>query len=80
MNRKRENKIEFTYHNIKFTKQTKGSSLAALYKEILNVGENIEFDVVGRFSIDMKCNKTPQVLVDDWIYYKSDKIQGFGFC
>lgn len=76
----KQNKIEFTYHNIKFTKQTKGSSLAALYKEILNVGENIEFDVVGRFSIDMKCNKTPQVLVDDWIYYKSDKIQGFGFC
>lgn len=76
----KQNKIEFTYHNIKFTKQTKGSSLAALYKEILDVGENIEFDVVGRFSIDMKCNKTPQVLVDDWIFYKSDKIQGFGFC
>lgn len=75
----KQNKIEFTYHNIKFTKQTKGSSLAVLYKEILDVGENIEFDVVGRFSVDVKCNKTPQVLVDDWIFYKSDKVQGFGF-
>lgn len=76
----KQNKIEFTYHNIKFTKQTKGSSLAALYKEILSLGENIKFNIVGRFSIDMKNNKSPQVLVDDWVFYKSEKVQGFGFC
>ena len=38
----KQNKIEFTYHNIKFTKQTKGSSLAKLYKEILSVGDNVK--------------------------------------
>lgn len=76
----KQNKIEFTYHNIKFTKQIKGSSLAALYKEILSVGENVQFDIVGRFSIDMKNNKCPQVLVEDWMFKKSDIVQGFGFC
>lgn len=75
----KQNKIEFEYHNIKFTKQTKGSSLAAVYKEILTIGENFEFDVVGRFTLDMKCNKTPQVLIEDWMFYKSDKVYGFCF-
>lgn len=74
----KQNRIEFKYHNIKFTKQTKGSSLAALYKEILSVGENINFTVVGRFSLDMKDNKCPQVIIEDLIYEKSDIIQGFG--
>lgn len=75
----KQNKIEFEYHNIKFTKQTKGSSLSGVFKEILSVGENIEFDIVGRFAIDVKNGKYAQVIVDDWIYRKSDKIQGFGF-
>lgn len=73
----KQNKIEFTYHNIKFLKQTKGSSLASSYKEIISVGDNIEFDIVGRFSIDYKSGKTAQVLVEDWMFYKSDKVQGF---
>lgn len=75
----KQNKIEFEYHNIKFTKQTKGSSLSSVFKEILSVGENIEFDVIGRFSIDYKSGKTAQVMIDDWIYRKSEKVQGFGF-
>ena len=33
----KQNKIEFAYHNIKFVKQTRGSSLASLYKEIMNL-------------------------------------------
>ena len=73
----RENKIEFTYHNIKFVKQTKGSSLASLYKEIISIGDNFEFDIVGRFSIDYKSGKAAQVLIEDWMFYKSDKVQGF---
>ena len=73
----KQNKIEFTYHNIKFIKQTKGSSLASLYKEIISIGDNFEFDIVGRFSIDYKSDKAAQVLVEDWMFYKSDKIQGF---
>lgn len=73
----KQNKIEFTYHNIKFVKQTKGSSLASLYKEIISIGDNFEFDIVGRFSIDYKSGKTAQVIVEDWMFYKSDKVQGF---
>lgn len=73
----KQNKIEFTYRNIKFVKQTKGSSLAPLYKEIISIGDNFEFDIVGRFSIDYKSGKAAQVLVEDWMFYKSDKVQGF---
>lgn len=73
----KQNKIEFTYHNIKFVKQTKGSSLASLYKEIISIGDNFEFDIVGRFSIDYKSGKVAQVIVEDWMFYKSDKVQGF---
>lgn len=74
----KQNRIEFAYHNIKFIKQTKGSSLAAQYKEIIDVGDNVEFDIVGRFSIDYK-TKSAQVLIDDWMFYKSDKVSGFAF-
>lgn len=74
----KQNKIEFKYHNIKFTKQTRGSSLTALYKEILEVGDNIKFTVVGRFSIDVRDNKCPQVIIEDLIFEKSDTVQGFG--
>lgn len=73
----KQNKIEFTYHNIKFVKQTKGSSLASLYKEIISIGDNFEFDIIGRFSIDYKSGKAAQVIVEDWMFYKSDKVQGF---
>lgn len=75
----KQNKIEFMYHNIKFTKQTKSRSLAKLYKEILSVGDNIEFDVVGRFGIDSKNGKCPQVIIEDMIFEKSNIEQRFGF-
>lgn len=75
----KQNKIEFTYHNIKFTKQTKGSSLSKLYKEILSVGDNVKFDIVGRFSIDTRNGKCPQVIIEDMIFEKSNQTQGFAF-
>ena len=75
----KQNKIEFTYHNIKFTKQTKGSSLAKLYKEILSVGDNVKFDIVGRFSIDTRNGKCPQVIIEDMVFEKSDQPQGYAF-
>lgn len=75
----KQNRIEFTYHNIKFVKQTKGSSLAALYKEIVSTGDNIKFDVVGRFTIDVKNGNVAQVMIDDLIFEKSDAAQGFAF-
>ncbi len=74
----KQNKIEFTYHNIKFTKQTKGSSLVKLFKEIISVGDNMKFDVIGRFSLDMRNNKCPQVIIEDMMFEKSDIKQGFG--
>ena len=40
-------------------------------------GDNFEFDIVGRFSIDYKSGKAAQVIVEDWMFYKSDKVQGF---
>lgn len=79
LNGARQNRIEFFYHNIKFIKQTKGSSLVKLYKEIISVGENIEFDIVGEFSIDKKTNKTPLVIIEDMTFKKSYIKQGFGF-
>lgn len=75
----KQNKIEFVYHNIKFVKQTRGSSLASLYKEIISIGDNFEFDIVGRFSIDYKSGKVAQVIVEDWMFYKSEKVSGFTF-
>ena len=75
----KQNKIEFAYHNIKFVKQTRGSSLASLYKEIISIGDNFEFDIVGRFSIDCKSGKVAQVIVEDWMFYKSEKVSGFTF-
>lgn len=75
----KQNKIEFTYHNIKFTKQTKGSSLSKLYKEILSVGENIKFDIIGRFSLDTRNGKSPQVIIEDMTFEKTYIQQGFGF-
>ena len=67
------------YHNIKFVKQIRGSSLASLYKEIISIGDNFEFDIVGRFSIDYKSGKVAQVIVEDWMFYKSEKVSGFTF-
>ena len=75
----KQNKIEFMYHNIKFTKQTKSRSLAKLYKDILSVGDNIKFDVVGRFGIDSKNGKCPQVIIEDMIFEKSNIEHRFGF-
>lgn len=75
----KQNKIEFVYHNIKFVKQTRGSSLASLYKEIISIGDNFEFDIIGRFSIDYKSGKVAQVIVEDWMFYKSKKVSGFTF-
>ncbi len=74
----KQNRIEFFYHNIKFIKQTKGSSLIKLFKEIVSIGDNVKFDIIGKFSLDMKNGKCPQVIVEDMIFEKSDIKQEFG--
>ena len=73
----KQNRIEFLYHNIKVTKMTRSTSLMEEFKDIVNVGNNILFDVVGRFALD---GKEPQIIVEDWEYKKdtNDKISCFG--
>lgn len=74
----KQNKIEFLYHNIKFTKQTKGKSLLDIYKKIIECGDFIKFDIVGRFSIDTRNGKIAQVIIEDFTFEKSEMIGAFG--
>lgn len=74
----KQNKIEFLYHNIKFVKQTKGSSLLELYKEILSVGDSIKFTIVGEFTIDYKNGKMAQVNIEDMMFEKNESGGLFG--
>ena len=74
----KQNKIEFLYHNIKFTKQTKGKSLLDIYKKIIECWDFIKFDIIGRFSIDIRNGKTAQVIIEDFIFEKGEMIGAFG--
>jgi len=72
----KQNRIEFIYHNVKFTMFSKGSSLSKLYGDIINTGDNIKFNMIGRFTLD---GKEPQVMIEDLTFEKSDILIGFGF-
>lgn len=74
----KQNKIEFLYHNIEFTKQTKGKSLLDIYKKIIECGDFIKFDVVGRFSMDTRNGKVAQVIIEDFTFEKSEMVGAFG--
>lgn len=74
----KQNKIEFLYHNIEFTKQTKGKSLLDIYKKIIECGDFIKFDIVGRFSMDTRNGKVAQVIIEDFIFEKSEMVGAFG--
>ena len=74
----KQNKIEFLYHNIEFTKQTKGKSLLDIYKKIIECGDFIKFDIVGRFSMDTKNGKVAQVIIEDFTFEKSEMVGAFG--
>jgi len=76
---KKQNRIEFEYHGIKFVKMTKGSSLAKEYKDIIELSDNLTFTVVGRFGIDYRNGKIPQVLIEDYTYEESKETIGFNF-
>jgi hypothetical protein len=71
----KQNKIEFIYHNIKFTMFSKGGSLSELYRDIINSGDNIKFKVIGSFRVE---NKVAQVNIEDLLFEKSDVVVGFG--
>lgn len=74
----KQNILEFTYHNIKFIKFNK-TSIISLYNEIINLCENIEFDIVCKFDIDYKFNNTATVIIEDLMFKKSNNVQRFGF-
>lgn len=74
----RQNRIDFLYHNIEFVQRTKGNSLGDLYKKIISTGDMIEFDIIGKFAIDTKNGKRPQVIIEDMMFRKSDVQLGFG--
>ena len=74
----KQNKIEFLYHNIEFTKQTKGKSLLDIYKKIIECGDFIKFDIVGRFSMDTRNGKVAQVIIEDFTFEKSEMVGAFG--
>lgn len=75
---KKQNRIEFMFHNIKFVKMTKGSSLLKVYKEIMSVGETVKFTIIGKFQMDYKKKKSAQVTIEDWTFEKSEIINIFG--
>lgn len=68
----KQNRIEFTYRNIKFVKQTRATSLLEEFNNIMNMGDNVRFDVVGKFRVDYKNDKSPLVMVEDMTFEKSD--------
>lgn len=68
----KQNKIEFTYRNIKFVKQTRTTSLLEEFNNIMNTGDNVKFNVVGKFRVDYKNDKSPLVMVEDMTFEKSD--------
>ena len=72
----KQNRIEFMYHNIKFTMFSKGGSLSKLFTDIINTGDNIKLSVIGKFTVD---NKVPQIMIEDLMFEKRDVISGFGF-
>lgn len=72
----RQNRLEFMYRNIKFIMFSRAGSLSELYKNIVSTGDVIKFTLLGKFSVD---NKMAQVVVEDIMYEKSDKVLGFGF-
>lgn len=68
----KQNRIEFTYRNIKFVKQTRSTSLAEEFKQIIDTGDNVKFNVIGKFRVDYKNDKSPMVIVEDMTFEKSE--------
>ena len=49
-----------------------------IYKKIIECGDFIKFDIIGRFSIDIRNGKTAQVIIEDFIFEKGEMIGAFG--
>ena len=77
LNGTKKNKIEFMYKNITFRKATRATSLEDEYNKIIELGDNINFTVVGKFKLDYSNGKAPLIMIEDMEYEKGKKINFF---
>lgn len=61
-----KNTIKLTFHNIEIIKFRSSENE---YNEIKTLGKMVEFTIVGKFSVnEYNRKKTPQVIVENWMY------------
>lgn len=72
-----KNTIKLTFHNIEIIKFRSSENE---YNEIKNLGKMVEFTIVGKFSVnEYNGKKTPQVIVENWMYKPCDEKPKFRF-
>ena len=72
-----KNTIKLTFHNIEIIKFRSSENE---YNEIKNLGKMVEFTIVGKFSVnEYNGKKTPQVIVENWMYKPYNEKPKFRF-
>ena len=72
-----KNTIKLTFHNIEIIKFRSSENE---YNEIKNLGKMVEFTIVGKFSVnEYNGKKTPQVIVENWMYKPCNEKPKFRF-
>lgn len=72
-----KNTIKLTFHNIEIIKFRSSENE---YNEIKNLGKLVEFIIVGKFSVnEYNGKKTPQVIVENWMYKPCNEKPKFRF-
>ena len=72
-----KNTIKLTFHNIEIIKFHSSENE---YNEIKNLGKMVEFTIVGKFSVnEYNGKKTPQVIVENWMYKPCNEKPKFRF-
>lgn len=72
-----KNTIKLIFHNIEIIKFRSSENE---YNEIKNLGKMVEFTIVGKFSVnEYNGKKTPQVIVENWMYKPCDEKPKFRF-
>lgn len=72
-----KNTIKLTFHNIEIIKFRSSENE---YNEIKNLGKMVEFTIVSKFSVnEYNGKKTPQVIVENWMYKPCDEKPKFRF-
>lgn len=72
-----KNTIKLTFHNIEIIKFRSSENE---YNEIKNLGKLVGFTIVGKFSVnEYNGKKTPQVIVENWMYKPCNENPKFRF-